>query len=672
MTVRDGLKERLRHQMPLVQVVLFVLAIVALIFITYEVVERAWLSHLDMQVLRILHWGRGLVAALVAAMLVGWLMLHRSQPLLVPAFSPVEWQTGLRLSETDRITNYARWFIQLRWIAAVVAITLIVATVQVFKVLPGVVWWPLVATIVVLVGLNLGYMILLHRKLVSTTLLAFQAYADLLILTVLLHFSGSLENPLTPLMLFHVIIAGIILSRHQCYMVAFVSIALFTLLALAELQYILPHYTLQIFPHIEHDGEITHAALEPVYVAIQVSLHCSVLLLTAFFVTTLSEQLRRGESQIEQYAERMLTERQLLEQALETTGTGLSVWDQQLAPFWHNLQWDTWFGGTPSESALYNEIRGPDSAARKTVDDGQVRVVEINVDKDITSVLPEVTDDGRTFLTTTAPLVNQDGEISHVVQLAQDITEQKRSQAGLMRAGKLAAVGELAGEVAHEINNPIAIISAKSRLLLTNHRNELSEKVTEELTKITEMADRIARITQGLLSYSRPSVAIHALLDVRIPIRRALSLVEHRAHTSSVLIEDLLPDRPLVVMANADELEQIFLNLFLNSLDAMDQGGCLTVSATTSATQTNDMPEYSILVKDTGSGISQEIQQTVFEPFFTTKAEGEGTGLGLSICLGLVRSHGGSIELVSEPGQGTHIMVKLPEGSTQAGENENG
>ena len=672
MAIRNGLNRRPAHQMPFVQMAPVAIAIVVMIFVSYEVVERIWLHELDMQVLHIQHWIRGLVAAGVTAMLVGWLILYRSQPLLVTAFSPAQWETGLRLSETDRITTYARWFIQLRWIAIVVATSLIVGTVQVFELLPEVVWWPLVVTMAVLVILNLGYMILLRRRFVSTAMLAFQAYADLLCLTVLLHFSGSLENPLAPLMLFHVIIAGIILSRHQCYTVAVVGGALFAVLALAELLNILPHYTLQIFPHLEQDGEIAHASLEPVYVVVQVALHCSILLLTAFFVTTLSEQLRRGERQIKQYAERILTERQLLEQSLETTGTGLSVWDQQLAPFWHNLQWDTWFGDIPTESAVLKEIHGPDSSARKTVDDGQVRAVEINVNGDMTSVLQEITDDGRTFLITTAPLVSPDGEISHVAQLAQDITEQKRTQAGLMRAGKLAAVGELAGEVAHEVNNPIAIISAKSRLLLTNHRNDISDKVAEELTKITEMADRIARITQGLLSYSRPSAAIRAQLDIRIPIRRALSLVEHRAHTSSTTVEDLLPEGPLIVVANADELEQIFLNLFLNSLDAMNQGGRLTVSATTAPNETSNIPEHSILVEDTGSGISQEVQQKVFEPFFTTKAEGTGTGLGLSICLGLVRSHGGSIDLVSEPGQGTLMTVKLPEESTETIVNENG
>lgn len=657
--------------MPIVQIILIALTIVAMIFVSYEVVERVWLHDLDMQVLHILPWIRGLVVALVAATFVGWLILRRSQPLLATAISSGQ-VTGLSLSETDRITTYARWFIQLRWIAIFVAITLIVGTVQIFELLPALVWWPLVLTVATLTGLNLSYIILLHRKVVSTTMLAFQAYADLLCLTVLLHFSGSLENPLAPLMLFHVIIAGIILSRHQCYTVAVVGGALFASLALLELLDILPHYTLQVFPHLEHDGEVVHAALEPVYVTIQVGLHCSILLLAAFFVTTLSEQLRRGERQIEQYAERILTERQLLEQSLETTGTGLSVWDQQLTPFWHNLQWETWFGGIPSESAVHHEILGPDSSVRKTVGDGQVRVVEVNVNNDITSVVPEITDDGRTFLTTTAPLVGQDGEISHVVQLVQDITEQKRTQAGLMRAGQLAAVGELAGEVAHEVNNPIAIISAKSRLLLTNHRNDISEKVAEELTKITEMADRIARITQGLLSYSRPSAAIRVQLDIRIPIRRALSLVEHRAQISSVMIEDLLPNQPLMLNANADELEQVFLNLFLNSLDAMVKGGRLTVSATLSANEMSNIPEYSILVEDTGSGVNQEVQERVFEPFFTTKAQGEGTGLGLSICLGLVRSLGGSIELVSQQGQGTRITVKLPEGSTEMVDNENG
>lgn len=652
MAQESDTKDRSRYLFPFLRTVAVALGIVLVLFAAYEAVERVWLADVDMETLHMLHRIRGLLAALIAASLVGWFIIRKSQPLLTTALAPEEWATGARSREGERIMVYARWFIQMRWIAVVVAFTLILVTVRVVELLPMVVWWPLIVTVAVLVCLNLVYTALVKLRHVSKKFLAFQAYADLLILTVLLHFSGSLENPLAPLMLFHVIIAGIILSRQQCFAVAIVGGLLFSLLATLELTGVVHHYTLGIFPHMEDEGHLTHAAQEPMYVVSQVVLHVTILLLTAFFVTTLSDRLRRDEWQLERYAERISTERQLLSQALDTTGTALCVCDHNLVPTWHNKQWSAWFGDVPVDSTMYGQIYGADSRAGKTVTDGQVRVFEMVLEDQVAVDHPD--DGGRTLLTTTAPLMNQDGEINRVVQLAQDITEQKRTQAALIRADKLAAVGEMAGEVAHEVNNPIAIISAKARLLLANHRGEISDKVAGELVKVTDMADRIARITQGMLSYSRPSAAARLALDARMPIRHALELVEQRASKASVEINDHLPDRCLDVMANADELEQVFLNIFLNSVDAMPEGGRLDVSATCVEGQHN------IVVEDTGLGIDSAIQERVFDPFFTTRAVGEGTGLGLSICVGLVRSHGGTVELESEKGSGTKLTVKLP------------
>ena len=115
------------------------------------------------------------------------------------------------------------------------------------------------------------------------------------------------------------------------------------------------------------------------------------------------------------------------------------------------------------------------------------------------------------------------------------------------------------------------------------------------------------------------------------------------------------------MQANAHELEQVFLNLFLNALDGMPTGGVLKISSFVDSALLRDAkPSVGIVVADTGVGIPEAIRDRIFEPFFTTKQEGRGTGLGLSICLGLVRSHGGEIEVESEPGRGSRFLVKLP------------
>ena len=290
-------------------------------------------------------------------------------------------------------------------------------------------------------------------------------------------------------------------------------------------------------------------------------------------------------------------------------------------------------------------------AERKTVEDGLFRNTELTSSKNSGGSLTNE----RVFQVSTAPLIDKNGKVTEVVHLAQDITEQKRAQIQMMRAGKMAAVGGLAGNIAHEVNNPIAILSAKGRLLLSDHRKEMSEKVAAEIFKIINLSDRVAHIAQGLLSYCRPSASGRAPLDIRVPIRKAMAMVEQRATGDGIRIDDRIDGSIPLISANANEMEQVFLNLFLNALDATPQGGHIAVFSNHDG---NSILE--VCIEDTGPGIPQEIQDQIFEPFFTTKEEGRGAGLGLSICLGVVRSHGGCIDIRSEPEHGTRVSVKLP------------
>jgi signal transduction histidine kinase len=244
----------------------------------------------------------------------------------------------------------------------------------------------------------------------------------------------------------------------------------------------------------------------------------------------------------------------------------------------------------------------------------------------------------------------------------QEITEQKHAQAQMVRAGSMAAVGELAGQVAHEVNNPIAIISAKARLMLSGHRAEMSDKVARELGKIIELSDRVAGIAQGLLSYCRPSPKTRVVLDLRDPAREAISIISQRAKTSNIEIEPELDAELGPVLANAGEMGQVFLNLLLNALDSMPEGGTLRVIGLPEPEPLADgRPSIGIAIVDSGGGIPDEIRERIWEPFFSTKAEGRGTGLGLSICLGLVNDHGGVIELETpEQGEGACFTVRLP------------
>jgi signal transduction histidine kinase len=646
----------------LIKPLIYGLLVTLCLFAAYEIVERLWLTGVETETLHLLHRLRGILSSLIVAGFVGW-MIIRTSPGFPPA-APVDetWTPHPRLTGAERTKVYARWFIAMRWIAALLAGVLVFISVQLVHWLPKTVWWPLMSTVAVLAGFNLLYTLLLRWERGLPGLLLLQGYLDLVVLTTLLHFSGGVENPLSMMMMFHVIIGGILLSRRQCYWMAAAASAFFALLAWAEWAEIVEHYTLQLFPHFEQPGgETFHPAHHTLYAICRVVLQAVVLFLSAYFVTTLAERLRENERRLETMAGRALAGQQLLEQALETTGTGLRVLGRDLQAFWANTRWREWFECPPGNTCEGSDVlNGANAPARQTLADGQVRVTEVVLGKGACpSELAGSNNGGRVFQITSAPLRDLSGNIHQIVELAQDITQQKQAQAQMMRAGKLAAVGELAGQVAHEVNNPIAIISAKARLLLTDHRDEMSPKIAQELGKITDLSNRVARIAQGLLSYCRPSPATRVRLDVRQPIRKSLAMVEQRAHDSGVAVEDALGDAPPPLKANAQELEQVFLNLFLNALDAMPNGGRLKVSAAMTALH-DERPGIAVTVEDTGVGIPETIRERIFEPFFTTKQEGRGTGLGLSICLGLVRSHGGEIEFESEPGQGSRFLVKLP------------
>jgi len=640
------------------------LGLIVLVFLLYEIARQTWLIGADRHLRGLLRAMRGTFSIVVLSVGIAWMMLKAAPRLPVESSAGDDWLTRARLTAPERIRQYAWWFICMRWIAVVLTAVLVSASVWVFRWLPRDVWWPLLLAVATLAGVNLVYMMLLHRDGGLSFLLPVQGFVDVGILTFLLHFSGGLENPLAMIVVFHVIIGGILLSRRQCYALAATASGLFALLGLGEWSGILEHHTLLLSPSFEQGGRLVHLAHYPVYVIGSASLLAVVLLLTANFVTTLAERMRNDERRLEVLADRALAGQQLLEQALDTTGTGLRVVDESLQTRWANRLWRGWFEAPPG-----SEARGPgpptgraDLPANQSLQDGRSRVTELAIDPPPPGG-PERQRPGvpaRTFKVTTAPLKDATGRIQQIAQLAEDITGHKELQARMVRAERLAALGQLAGQVAHEVNNPIGIISGKIWVLLSDHRSEMTDVIAGELGKIREAAERVARIASGLLSYSRPSRGERARLDLRLCIRKSLALIEEPARRSAVQIRDLLPRELPPIHANAGEMEQVFLNLFLNALDAMPNGGCLSVSAQVLAEPRDQVSRVAIVVADTGVGIAPDIRERLFEPFFTTKQEGRGTGLGLGICLGLVRGHRGEIDVESEPNQGTRFTVTLP------------
>jgi signal transduction histidine kinase len=233
----------------------------------------------------------------------------------------------------------------------------------------------------------------------------------------------------------------------------------------------------------------------------------------------------------------------------------------------------------------------------------------------------------------------------------------------LYRAERLASVGQLAAGVAHEIRNPLTAIRSTMQYLLRGF--DEAEPRRQLVADLLNEVDRINSTVGGLLSLSRSGEIRLAPLELTEPLRKAVQLVKAHAGERHVEMETSLGPGPVQVMGDTAQLEQVFLNLLLNAMQSMPEGGRISVTVTPWRPSTDSDAQWAqVLVADTGPGIPPDQLRRVFDPFYTTKHD--GTGLGLAICHGIVEQHRGEIQLLSEVGKGTTASVRLPliEGET--------
>lgn len=241
-----------------------------------------------------------------------------------------------------------------------------------------------------------------------------------------------------------------------------------------------------------------------------------------------------------------------------------------------------------------------------------------------------------------------------VIVLEEDVTEKQRLEANLIQSERLAAVGQLAAGVAHEINNPLAAIIANAQLLERDLANG-DPDLLESIKLISLAGTRASRVVRTLLSFSRKEKLEFSSIDLNANIMNAISLLQHEIVSRPIALElDLGSYLPRLI-ASKDHLEGIWINLIMNAIDATEGIQCKLKIST--SFQNN---KYRISIADNGHGISPDHLPHIFEPFYTTKAPGRGTGLGLSVCYRTVKQHGGTIEVESKVGQGTKFTIILP------------
>ncbi|WP_183247802.1 sensor histidine kinase [Anoxybacillus tengchongensis] len=258
------------------------------------------------------------------------------------------------------------------------------------------------------------------------------------------------------------------------------------------------------------------------------------------------------------------------------------------------------------------------------------------------------------------PVWNEQQKIYASIIYINDITEKLQIEAQLVQSGKLAAIGEMAAGIAHELNNPLTAILGNAQLLLRSiEKDNRSYKLLQD---IYLCGKRCKTIIQNLLTFSRQDEYVFEECSVNEAVEQVLGLIGDQIHKQNIFIQKKLDHSVELIEGNIQQIGQIILNLLINAKDALEEveNERKIIVVETKQVIENEKQWVTLCVKDNGKGIAEQHLQEIFNPFFTTKRPGKGTGLGLSVSLGIAEAHGGTIEVVSEPGKGSEFRLKLP------------
>ena len=362
---------------------------------------------------------------------------------------------------------------------------------------------------------------------------------------------------------------------------------------------------------------------------------------------------------VEIHRERIFTEK-----IVDSLPLGLYVVDRDYRIRAWNRKRETGMQGVSRDEAIGRTIfeilhRQPPEMLRREFDDvfSTGRIQEYQMESRATGEL-------RTYRVTKVPMRVGDSAVTHVITIGEDVTDWKDAHVRASQAEKMAALGQLAAGVMHEINNPLATIAAcaeslgfkmadleKTGVAIPAGANEYVQIIDTEVLRCKEIVD-------SLLDFSRPKQVLKERASLNDVIERTLMLLKHHVRFKKLsVITELDADLASVPQASGEQLLQVFMALLINAMDAMAGTGQITIR-TRRGTSAEEGAIAEVI--DTGQGIARSELSKIFEPFYTTKPPGRGTGLGLSICYSIIREHGGRIEVESEAGKGSTFRVLLP------------
>jgi len=375
-----------------------------------------------------------------------------------------------------------------------------------------------------------------------------------------------------------------------------------------------------------------------------------------------AERAHTHAEELERSQRALAEQHRFLERVMDSLPVGVHVVDRSYRIHAWNRKRETGLQGILREEAIGRTIfevlrRQPADVLRREFD-------EVFESGSITQFEMEslASGDARIYRVSKIPMRMDDGAVTHVITIGEDVTDWRRAQERIAQAQKLAAIGQLAAGIMHEINNPLATMGAAAdNMVIALDDPTMPPPLRESLSEYCRIIDhevhRAKRIVDGLLDFSRTTPASLGLVELARVVDETLFLLKHHARFRKMRVEPSLDrDAGANVHGSAEQLVQVLMALLLNGADAMGGDGRLRVRTRRDV----ESREMLLEVEDEGVGIAPSEIPKLFEPFYTTKAPGRGTGLGLSICYGIVADHGGRIEVESAVGTGSTFRVCLP------------
>ncbi|MDP3261175.1 MAG: ATP-binding protein [Thermodesulfovibrionales bacterium] len=479
--------------------------------------------------------------------------------------------------------------------------------------------------IVALYCLTIIYAFLIDRIKTYFTFAYFQIFMDVAAINVLIYLTGGIESWFSFIMLLAVMSANAVLNRKAGYVIATFSSILYGVMI--DLQYY------KLLP-IKYDP-----ALNEKDFLYNIFVHISAFYMMAFLSGYLSSRLEKTTIALEQ------TDSDLKE---------LSLFNKELIESIPSGIFTTDIAG---RVLIFNRAAEDITGITRERAQG-LRIAEVlpfigsisEIDR-IENTIKHHRDGERVIGLRVSSLEGIAGELTGFIGVFQDITMLKKMEMDMKHKEKWAAIGELSANIAHEIRNPLASLKGSIEML---REDRVTKGQKERLTEIAlKEMERLNGIITDFLMYSTPRAAEFSVFDLNLVLDDTLELLKNTASARKDISITKEFDMPLSVNADRQKMHQVFLNLGMNALEAMPDGGELSVSARHTGSS------FEVVFKDTGIGIRHKNLEKIFYPFFTTKDE--GTGLGLAIAYRIIEEHKGKINVISNPGEGTAFKVIIPD-----------